>query len=147
MSKPLEAMSAHERSVHMMESYKKSKKAWQRPSASFTSSSPRLPPAKKPVCVAELNKEGEKVGSDFLTLDKPAPKSLKSGWGAHTSAQRPSYKAKTDTMYDPKHPEDVRYFFKKERPSMTPRLAETHDNGVPPPGAYTSPYISCGMVE
>lgn len=147
MSKPLDAMSPHERAVFMMEQFKKSKKQWQRPSASFTSSSPRIPPPKKPACTAELDKSGDKVGSDYVMLDKPAPKALKSGWGACTSAQRPTFRATTDAYYNPKHLEDVRYFYRKAVPSGTPRISETKDNGVPPVGTYTSQYISCGMMD
>ena len=77
------------------------------------------------------------------------PKS--STWAVSSTQQRPSVKPATDLMYNVRHPKELAVAAKAHSTaraafaSTTPRLLEPRSI-TPSPGAYTSKFISCGML-
>ena len=107
------------------------------------SKQPRLADATPVVCDVMYPFKGMSDGV------RKRPKS--SNWAVSATQQRPSVKPTTDLMYNVKHPDDLAVSVKKHSTaraafaSTTPRLIEQRSI-TPPPGAYTSKFISCGML-
>ncbi len=108
------------------------------------SKQPRLAATPEPVCDAVYQVPG--------TMDLAARKRPKSStWALSTSQQRPSVTAPTDLMYTVKNPVELAVAVTKHSTaraafaSTTPRMTEPK-SVTPPPGAYASKFISCGMI-
>eukprot|EP00758_Cryptobia_borreli_P008601 Tbor_TRINITY_DN5403_c0_g1::TRINITY_DN5403_c0_g1_i1::g.24269::m.24269 len=133
--KSVRAFSISSRTKLLMNEYKQTKKEWKRPSPSFISALPRLPPPRKSFCSGDYN----------VTPPQDRSKSSGSGWSTYTTKKGLTFNNFMNVSYDVKDPRDVVYFYKKDMPSYAPRLGFVRENNVPSPGQYTSRFVSCGL--
>ncbi len=111
----------------------------QRPSSGMASKSPRF---SDPVVWTQASYECD-VGT--LGHDLAVAKKHSSPWSKDKNPQRPEPSHVVDKFYDAKIPSSAPVTARSSFKSSVPRFHEEKSD-APPVGAYTSPFISCGMM-